>query len=92
MAAPSSRTRRCGTHVVDIPILSRTPGQKVAGQAFPVITDNDMLPGLQALDVTPPGSVLFIHNVARRSEALAGDIFKWLELAIFGGIRPDPGR
>ncbi|WP_460060568.1 RraA family protein [Streptomyces sp. YKOK-I1] len=61
--------------VVDTPLRSRTPGLSAAGPAFPVATDNDMLPCLQALDLAPPGSVIVVHNTTERSEALAGDIY-----------------
>ncbi|WP_424217327.1 RraA family protein (plasmid) [Streptomyces sp. BI20] len=60
--------------VVDAPLRSRTPGLPIAGPVFPVHTDNDMLPVLQALDQAPPGWVILVRNTAARSEALAGDI------------------
>ena len=60
--------------VLDPAIVCRTPGRKLAGPAFPVVTDNDMLPCLQGLDGAPAGSVLFIHNRSAASEALAGNI------------------
>lgn len=63
------------THILDDPLISRVPGKQLAGPVFPVITDNDMLPCLQALDMAPQGSVLFIKNDAKVSEALAGDIY-----------------
>lgn len=56
------------------PGLRRIAGTRLAGPAFPVATDNDMLPCLQALAAAPPGSVLVLHNTALESEALAGDI------------------
>jgi 4-hydroxy-4-methyl-2-oxoglutarate aldolase len=61
--------------VVDPAIRCRTPGLKAAGPVFPVATANDMLPCLQALDLAPPGWVIFINNTTDRSDALAGDIF-----------------
>lgn len=63
------------THVLRLPITARVPGKQLAGPVFPVITHNDMLPCLQALDMAPKDSILFIHNVAEQSEALAGDIY-----------------
>jgi 4-hydroxy-4-methyl-2-oxoglutarate aldolase len=64
------------SYCLTIPLKSRTSIKKLAGPIFPIITDNDMLPCLQALDLAPRGSVLFIHNIsAEYSEALAGDIF-----------------
>ncbi|MCX4778470.1 RraA family protein [Streptomyces sp. NBC_01264] len=60
--------------VVAWPLQRRTPVTHLAGPAFPVATDNDMLPVLQGLDATPPGHVLLVTNTAPRSEALAGDI------------------
>ncbi|KOP23024.1 demethylmenaquinone methyltransferase [Hapalosiphon sp. MRB220] len=63
------------THVLNLPIVCRTPRKRMAGPVFPVETANDMLPCLQALDQAPPGSILFIQNTAEQSEALAGDIF-----------------
>lgn len=56
-------------------LVSRVPGLKVCGPVFPVVTQNDMLPCLQALDQAPEGSVIFIHNESSESEALAGDIY-----------------
>jgi 4-hydroxy-4-methyl-2-oxoglutarate aldolase len=56
-------------------IAQRVPGKKIAGPAFPVITLNDMLPCLQALQAAPTDSVIFIHNDIAESEALAGDIY-----------------
>jgi regulator of RNase E activity RraA len=60
--------------VVDAPLRSRTHLSAV-GPVFPVATDNDMLPCLQALDMAPPGWVILVRNTAAESEALAGDIF-----------------
>lgn len=58
-----------------VSLTTRTSIKKLAGPVFPVITDNDMLPCLQALDAAPAGSVLFVQNQSGKSEALAGDIF-----------------
>lgn len=71
-------------------IMCRTPGLKLAGPAFPVNTHNDMLPALQALHAAPEGHVLFVHNRAESSEALAGDIFvKDAKNARLGGLVVD---
>lgn len=56
-------------------LVRRTDGLRLAGPVFPVTTDNDMLPCLQALDAAPQHAVLFIANSANVSDALAGDIF-----------------
>lgn len=61
--------------VLPLSLKSRTAINCLAGPVFPVITDNDMLPCLQALDLAPEGSIIFIHNQSEVSEALAGDIF-----------------
>lgn len=63
------------THVLDLPLTQRTPGKRLAGQVFPVETENDMLPCLQALDAAPQGAILFIQDISGKSEALAGDIY-----------------
>jgi 4-hydroxy-4-methyl-2-oxoglutarate aldolase len=60
---------------VALPFTARTPAIRVCGPVFPVATDNDMLPCLQALASVPPGWVLLIVNSAETSEALVGDIF-----------------
>lgn len=62
-------------HVLPDYLLPRVSHLSIAGPAFPVATQNDMLPLLQALDLAPPGWVLFVRNDAQESEALAGDIF-----------------
>jgi regulator of RNase E activity RraA len=62
------------TKAVPSGVLRRIAGQRLAGPAFPVTTDNDMLPCLQALDAAPAGWVLVLCNTAAESEALAGDI------------------
>jgi len=49
--------------------------KKICGPLFPVNTDNDMLPCLQALDKIPEGYIMFLNNINANSEALAGDIF-----------------
>ncbi|MEY9093848.1 RraA family protein [Paenibacillus sp. RC84] len=54
---------------------NRTRHLKLCGPVYTVNTDNDMLPGLEALSKAPQGSVLFLNNVNKRSEALAGDIY-----------------
>ena len=59
---------------IESSLVSRTPGLKMAGPAFPVRTENDMLPCLQALDAASEGDVLVFQNTAETSEALAGDI------------------
>jgi len=61
--------------VLDLPLRARTAATHICGPAFPVQTDDDMLPCLQALAAAPAGSVLYIVNIAERSEALVGDIF-----------------
>ncbi|WP_437962319.1 RraA family protein (plasmid) [Sorangium sp. So ce119] len=63
------------TVVLELPLIARTPRNRVAGPVFPVSTDNDMLPCLLGLAEAPPGSVLFIHNSAERPLAVAGDIY-----------------
>ncbi len=60
--------------VLDLGLVLRSPALKLAGPAYPVETDDDILPGLQALEVAPPGSVVFIHDRAKRGDAIAGDI------------------
>jgi 4-hydroxy-4-methyl-2-oxoglutarate aldolase len=60
---------------MDPAIVTRTPGRKLAAPVFPTVTDNDMLPCLQAMDAVPPGWALLIHNRSQTSEALAGDIY-----------------
>ncbi|MGK3996250.1 RraA family protein [Sorangium sp. So ce1024] len=61
--------------VLELPLVARTPRNRVAGPVFPVSTHNDMLPCLLALAEAPPGSVLFIHNTADKPLAVAGDIY-----------------
>ncbi|MFB7947226.1 RraA family protein [Kitasatospora phosalacinea] len=61
--------------VLDLPLAARNGRPRVCGPVFPVATDDDMLPCLQALAATPPGWVLLLHNRVTPSEALAGDIF-----------------
>jgi 4-hydroxy-4-methyl-2-oxoglutarate aldolase len=61
--------------IVRLPLVARTPLSRVCGPVFPVYTDDDMLPCLQALAATPPGWVLYLCNRTVPSEALAGDIF-----------------
>ncbi len=56
-------------------ITSRGARARMCGPAFPVNTTNDMLPGLEALCRAPSGYVVLINNLARESEALAGDIY-----------------
>ena len=60
---------------IDAGLCSRTPGLRLAGPVMCVGTNNDMLPGLQALDAADPGSVLYIQNHGPGNDALAGDIF-----------------
>ncbi|MEC0106294.1 RraA family protein [Paenibacillus taichungensis] len=54
---------------------NRTKHLKLCGPVYTVNTDNDMLPGLEALSKAPKGSILFLNNVNETSEALAGDIY-----------------
>lgn len=62
--------------LIDLPVVNRTPGTRLAGPVAAVATEDDMLPCLQLLDAAPVGSVLFIQNVSPgRSEALVGDIY-----------------
>lgn len=61
--------------VLDLPLLPRTTATHICGPLFPVETDDDMLPCLQALAAVPRGWVLFITNKASKSEGLVGDIF-----------------
>jgi 4-hydroxy-4-methyl-2-oxoglutarate aldolase len=58
-----------------LPLHPRNGRTRVCGPVFPVVTDDDMLPCLQALAETPPGWVLLIHNLTFPSEAIVGDIF-----------------
>ncbi|MCB7135710.1 RraA family protein [Cellulosimicrobium marinum] len=60
---------------VDLPLVARNGRERLCGPAFPVVTDDDMLPCLQGLAACPPGAVLVIVNRVRPSEALVGDIF-----------------
>lgn len=75
-------------------IINRTPNIKLCGPVFPVNTENDMLPCLQALHEAPQGYVIFLNNLSEESEALAGDIFvtdairaKCSGLVINGAVR-----
>lgn len=61
--------------VLDLPLRPRTSATHVCGPVFPVATDDDMLPCLQALAAAPEGAVLFVANRTRRSQAIVGDIF-----------------
>jgi 4-hydroxy-4-methyl-2-oxoglutarate aldolase len=62
--------------LIDLPVVNRTPGLRLAGPVAAVATEDDMLPCLQLLDAAPFGSVLFLQNVKPgRSEALVGDIY-----------------
>jgi len=61
--------------LLPLALRSRSGHPSICGPMFPVVTNDDMLPCLQALADTPPGWVLFIHNTAAPSEALVGDIF-----------------
>ena len=63
------------TRVLPVPFAPRTPATHVCGPVFPVETDNDMLPCLQALAAAPPGWVVLIANRTSPSEALVGDIY-----------------
>ncbi|GHH77831.1 hypothetical protein GCM10018781_52110 [Kitasatospora indigofera] len=73
-----------------LPLRSRNGLPRVAGPAFPVTTDDDMLPCLQALAATPPGWILLLVNEQRPSEALAGDILTASALAQrLGGLVVD---
>jgi regulator of RNase E activity RraA len=60
--------------VVGPEVTTRTPGLRLAGPAFPVRSDNDVLPVLQALHGAPAGSVIVVENTAERHVALAGDL------------------
>jgi 4-hydroxy-4-methyl-2-oxoglutarate aldolase len=61
--------------VLRLALTARTRPKEVCGPLFPVETDNDMLPCLQALASAPAGAVVYIKNRAEESEALVGDIF-----------------
>lgn len=61
--------------VVGLDLRPRTAQLRVCGPAFPVYTDNDMLPCLQALAAVPAGWVVVLVNRASESEALVGDIY-----------------
>jgi 4-hydroxy-4-methyl-2-oxoglutarate aldolase len=58
-----------------LPLRPRNGRPRLCGPVFPVVTEDDMLPCLQALAETPPGWVLLIHNLTFPSEAIVGDIF-----------------
>jgi 4-hydroxy-4-methyl-2-oxoglutarate aldolase len=58
-----------------LPLQPRNGRPRVCGPVFPVTTNDDMLPCLQALAATPAGWVLLIHNLTVPSEAIVGDIF-----------------
>jgi 4-hydroxy-4-methyl-2-oxoglutarate aldolase len=57
------------------PPVARLKGALLAAPVYPVLTPNDMLPCLQALDEAEAGSALYIRNTAPDSHALMGDIF-----------------
>lgn len=61
--------------VVSLDLQPRTAEKRVCGPAFPVVTNNDMLPCLQALAQAPAGWVVLLSNMAAESHALVGDIF-----------------
>lgn len=61
--------------VLDLPLRQRASASHVCGPVFPVETDDDMLPCLQALAAAPRGWVLYITNKTPKSEGLVGDIF-----------------
>ena len=69
---------------VDRPFVARNGRPRVCGPAFPVETDDDMLPCLQALAAVPRGHVLVIVNRTSPSEALVGDIY--LTSALVQGV------
>lgn len=76
--------------VLRLPLVARTPQPRVCGPLFPVYTDDDMLPCLQALAATPPGWVLYLCNRVQPSEAVVGDIFTAsARLQRLGGIVVD---
>jgi len=58
-----------------LPLQPRNGRPRVCGPAFPITTEDDMLPCLQALAAAPAGWVLLIHNLTFPSEAIVGDIF-----------------
>jgi 4-hydroxy-4-methyl-2-oxoglutarate aldolase len=58
-----------------LPLQPRNGQPRVCGPVFPIATNDDMLPCLQALAATPAGWVLLIHNLTSPSEAIVGDIF-----------------
>ncbi|WP_371477008.1 RraA family protein [Kitasatospora sp. NBC_00315] len=73
-----------------LPLQARNGLPRIAGPAFPVATDDDMLPCLQALAATPPGWILLLVNERQPSEALAGDILTASALAQrLGGLVVD---
>jgi 4-hydroxy-4-methyl-2-oxoglutarate aldolase len=57
------------------PPVARASKTVLAAPVFPVITPNDMLPCLQALEDAPQGYALYIRNSGPNSHALMGDIF-----------------
>jgi 4-hydroxy-4-methyl-2-oxoglutarate aldolase len=61
--------------VVRLGLQPRTAERRVCGPVFPVTTDNDMLPCLQALAQAPAGWIVVLSNLAAESQALAGDIY-----------------
>ena len=81
------------TRVLPVPFAPRTPATHVCGPVFPVETDNDMLPCLQALAAAPPGWVVLIANRTSPSEALVGDIYTLAAQTQGGAVfKPGHGR
>ncbi|WP_102582713.1 RraA family protein [Vibrio tasmaniensis] len=60
---------------IELDVTCVTTDNVLAAPVYPVNTNNDMLPCIQALEHTPKGWCVFLNNTASRSEALAGDIY-----------------
>ncbi|HTX96952.1 MAG TPA: RraA family protein [Mycobacterium sp.] len=76
--------------VVRLALQARTAERRVCGPVFPVTTDNDMLPCLQALAQAPAGWIVVLSNLAAESQALAGDIYMVAaQTQVLGGVVVD---
>ncbi len=59
--------------IVDHALVNFTPGLRLVGPVHPVVTEGDILPVLQALEIIQPGHVLVIQD-RQPQKALLGDI------------------
>lgn len=62
-------------HVLNINLTARSKSSRLSGPVFPVNTNDDMLPGIQALSRIPSGWIIYIRNLSEQIGALAGDVF-----------------